>query len=434
MGVILVFLAIVFVLLLILIGTPLFGVIGGLTLYFFTSIDLSTNAIITEISKISRAPGIIALPLFTFTGYLLAESKASERMIRLSSAFLSWLPGGMAVVVLVAGSIFTALTGANALAIIAIGGLLLPALIKSGFEEDFSLGLVTTSGSLGLLFVPSLPIIIYALISQVDTVLLFIAGVLPGSLLVLVLIIYSVWHGHKIKIPTERMSISTILGAINESKWEIPLPFVIVIGIFTGIITVGEAAAVSAAYAIITECFIYRDIGFKKLLDVVVDSMVMVGALMCILGLALGLTNYLIDQQIPQAMMEFIQKHISSKLGFLMALNGFLLIAGCMMDIFSAILVLVPLIAPIADGYGIDPVHLGIVFLSNMTIGYLTPPIGMNLFVASVRFQEPIVRLFRVVIPFFILNILVLLVITYWPKLSLLLIDMMGKRPELLTI
>lgn len=416
------------------IGTPLFAIIGGLGLYFFSSVNTPTSVMIVEIGRIANLPGIIAIPLFTFSGYLLAESKAPIRLIQLSSAFLSWLPGGLGIVVLVGSAIFTALTGANAVAIIAIGGILLPALVGAGYDEKFSLGIVTASGSLGVLFPPSLAVIIYSIFSQTDIVLLYIGGVLPGLLMIFILGIYTVWYAKRSDMKSESLSISKIAEAIKDAKWEIPLPFVIVIGMFTGIITVGEAAAVTAAYVIIVECFLTKDVPFNKLTEVIVDSMVMAGALMVIFGLALGLTNFMVYQHVPEKILAFLQQYFTSKYSFLFALNIFLLVVGCMMDMFTAILVVVPLILPIAKSYGIDQVHLGVIFLSNLTIGFLTPPIGLDLFIASIRFNKPVVDIFRSTIPFFIILLMTLLVITYWPELSLFLIDVMGKRPPLIVI
>ena len=416
------------------IGTPLFAIIGGLGLYFFSSVGTSTSAIIVEIGRVANLPGIIAIPLFTFSGYLLAESKAPLRLIRLSQAFLSWLPGGLGIVVLVGSAVFTAITGANAVAIIAIGGILLPALTGSGYDERFSLGIVTASGSLGVLFPPSLAVIIYSIFSQTDIVLLFIGGLLPGLLMIAILGIYTVWYARRSKMDKQPMSWTEIIGAVKAAKWEIPLPFVIVIGMFSGIITVGEAAAITAAYVIIVECMLTRDVPFSKLTQVIVDSTVMAGALMVIFGLALGLTNFMIYQHVPEKILTFLQQYFTTKYSFLFALNIFLLIVGCMMDLFTAILVVVPLILPIAKSYGIDQVHMGVIFLSNLTIGFLTPPIGLDLFIASIRFNKSVVEIFRATMPFFVLLLIALAIITYWPDLSLFLIDVMGKRPPLIVI
>jgi tripartite ATP-independent transporter DctM subunit len=426
---------IITVLFAILVGTPLFAIVGGAAVFCFAYVaDVSITALVIEMARLANAPGIIAIPLFTFAGYIFAESKAADRLINMSEAVFGWMPGGLCVVVLVACSIFTAMTGASGVTIIAVGGILLPALIKEGYDELFSLGITTSGGSLGLLFVPSLPIIIYGMIARVDIVQLFIAGVLPGLLAVLLLVIYGIRGGLKFNVPRGAFSFKKVGSALWDAKWEAPLPFIIVFGIYGGYITVGEAASVAAFYAIVSECFIYREISLKKLFTVTRESMVMVGAILIILGCALGFTNFLVDRHVPQEIMVFLQEHISSKIVFLIALNVFLLIVGCVMDVFSAIIVIVPLIAPVAIGFGVDPVHLGIIFLTNLSIGYLTPPIGMNLFIASARFNEPVLKIFRAAIPFFLILLFALLIITYVPQLSLFLIDLFGQRPPLLEL
>lgn len=414
------------------IGTPLFSIIGGLGLYFFSSINTSTNAIIIEIGRVANLPGIIAIPLFTFSGYLLAYSRAPLRLINLSSACLSWLPGGLGIVVLVGSAIFTAITGANAVAIIAVGGILLPALNGSGYDEQFSLGIVTASGSLGVLFPPSLAVIIYSIFSQTDIVLLYIGGVIPGILMIMLLGIYTIWYAKRANMASEPLSAIKIFEAVKAAKWEIPLPFIIVVGMFAGIITVGEAAAITSAYVIVVECFLTKDVPLKRLPRVIIDSMTMAGALMVIFGLALGLTIFFVYQHVPEKILVFLQQYFTNKYSFLFALNIFLLVVGCMMDMFTAILVVVPLILPIAKSYGIDQVHLGVIFLSNLTIGFLTPPIGLDLFIASIRFNKPVVDIFKATIPFFIILLVTLGIITYWADLSLFLIDLMGKRPALI--
>jgi TRAP-type C4-dicarboxylate transport system permease large subunit len=381
---------IITVLFAILVGTPLFAIVGGAAVFCFAYVaDVSITALVIEMARLANAPGIIAIPLFTFAGYIFAESKAADRLINMSEAVFGWMPGGLCVVVLVACSIFTAMTGASGVTIIAVGGILLPALIKEGYDELFSLGITTSGGSLGLLFVPSLPIIIYGMIARVDIVQLFIAGVLPGLLAVLLLVIYGIRGGLKFNVPRGAFSFKKVGSALWDAKWE-----------FT----------------------------------VTRESMVMVGAILIILGCALGFTNFLVDRHVPQEIMVFLQEHISSKIVFLIALNVFLLIVGCVMDVFSAIIVIVPLIAPVAIGFGVDPVHLGIIFLTNLSIGYLTPPIGMNLFIASARFNEPVLKIFRAAIPFFLILLFALLIITYVPQLSLFLIDLFGQRPPLLEL
>jgi C4-dicarboxylate transporter DctM subunit len=419
----------------ILCGAPLFTIIGGAAalLFYFIS-NGSMTAIIVEMGRLANAPGMIAIPLFIFTGFVFAESNASSRLIKLSNAMLGWMPGGLAVVTVIVCTVFTAMTGGAGVTIIACGGILLLALKKNKFDENFSLGFVTSSASSGILFVPSLPIIIYGMIAKTDITQLFIAGVIPGLLIVFLLSGYGIYYGFKNKVPTTPFSLKSLLTALYEIKWIFPLPFLVIGGIYSGFITVGEAASVAAVYALISECAIYREISLKKLFDITVKSMSMVGAVLIVLGAALGLTNFLVDQEIPQMVMVLITDHISSKLLFLLVLNIFLLIVGCAMDIFSAIVVVVPLITPVAAQFGIDPVHLGIIFLANLQIGYITPPIGMNLFIASLRFNVSVMKLYRMIIPALVLLLVALLLISYWPEFSLFLLDVFGKRVPLLEI
>ncbi|MFP4477142.1 MAG: TRAP transporter large permease [Desulfatibacillaceae bacterium] len=421
----------------ILVGSPLFTIIGGAAVVlfkFFTEPAVPTSAIIIEMGRLANAPGITAIPLFIFAGYIFAESKASSRLIKMSNACLGWLPGGLAAVTVIVSSIFTAMTGASGITIIACGGILLPALIKDGYNKDFSLGVVTASGSSGVLFVPSLPIIIYGMVSRTDITELFMACMIPGLLIVACLGGYGVYYGVRNRIPTQKFSFRTLAEAVWEAKWELPLPFIVIFGIYGGVITVGEAAAVAATYALVSECLIYREISFSQLLRIVVDSMITVGAILVVLGTALGLTNYLVDQEVPQKILEIVEQAIDSKIVFLLALNLFLLVVGCLMDIFSAIVVVVPLIAPVAVAFGIDPVHLGVIFLANLEIGYLTPPVGINLFISSLRFDESVMRLYRVVIPFLLLLVIALLIISYWPALSLTLVELLSDKREIIMI
>lgn len=435
MGILVILISILLGLFAVLVGTPLFAIIGGAAMFLFAYVsDVKIATIISEIWKIANAPGIVAIPLFVFTGYIFAESNASQRLVAISRALLGWMPGGLAVVTVLACTIFTAMTGASGITIVAVGGLLLPALVSDSYDKDFSLGLITSGGSLGLLFIPSLPIIIYGLIGRVDITQLFIAGVLPGILIILLLTAYLVFYGLKNKTPRTPFSISMLAKSLWDAKWEIPIIVVIVGGIYGGFITVGEAASVTTVMAIISECFIYREIGFKQFFDIVERSMKMVGAILLIMGCALSFTNFLIFQHVPQNLMDFLQNIISSKIIFLISLNIFLLLVGCILDIFSAIVVIVPLIVPVASSYDIDPIHLGIIFLTNLSIGYLTPPVGMNLFVASLRFNVPILFLYRLVLPFLIIFLIALAIITYAPALSLFLIDLLGQRPPLLDL
>ncbi len=419
----------------ILCGAPLFTIIGGAALLFFHFVAQEPMAIVIgEMARLADAPGFYAIPLFIFAGFVFASSNTSTRLIKFCDALLGWLPGGLAVVTVIVSTLFTAMTGGSGIAIVACGGILLPSMIQNKYNPDFALGFMTSSCSSGVLFAPSLPIIIYGLIAQVDIAQLFIACILPGVLIVCLLSGYGIYYGVKHKLPTTPFSLKKLLSSTWELKWIVPMPFVVIGGIYSGYITVGEAASVAAVYVIVTECLIYREISLKKLITISISSMITVGSILMVLGMALGLTNFLVDKEIPQLLMEFMGEHIPNKIVFLLILNVFLLIVGCIMDMFSAIVVVVPLIAPVALSFGLDPVHLAVIFLANLELGYLTPPVGMNLFFASLRFNVPVVRIYRVVIPFLILLLAALLVISYWPKFSLFLLELGGQRATLLPI
>ncbi|MBN2178522.1 MAG: TRAP transporter large permease subunit [Deltaproteobacteria bacterium] len=412
-----------------LLGAPVFVVISAFAILGFYAADIQIAALIVDIySKFASNPVLYTIPIFTFAGYILAESRASIRIVNFSKAILGWLPGGLAIVSLVACAFFTAFTGASGVTIIALGGLLYPALMKDNYTERFSLGLLTSSGSLGLLFFPSLPIIIYGVVSETSITQLFAAGLLPGILLIVLLSIFSVFIGRKTVTSKASVSMGEITQSVNEAKWELLIPVILILGIFGGFVTLGEIASITAAYVLIVEVFIHRDIKIKSIPNIMTSSMILVGGIFIIFGSAIALTNYLIDAEIPMVILDFIQAHIGSKILFLITLNIFLLIVGCVMDIFSALLVVVPLIVPIAASYEINPVHLGIIFLTNLEIGYATPPVGMNLFISCFRFNKPVITLYRAAIPFLIIMLIGLAIITYMPALSLGLIDHFGIR------
>ena len=404
------------------IGVPIFVVICGLALYLFFSGGIDLSAIIIEMHRMATTPVLVAIPLFTFAGYLLSESGASRRLIRLSNALLGWLPGGLSVIALISCAVFTALTGATGLTIIALGGILLPAMTRARYPEIFSLGLLTTSGTLGLLFPPSLPLIIYAIVAKVRIDQLFIAGILPGILLVVLLSGFSITRAVKTEVPKTRFQFAEVLSALRETLWELPLPLVVLGGIYSGTFAVSEAAAITAVYVLLVEMIFYRDVGWKDLPEIMKKSMVLVGGVLIILGAAMGLTNYLIDAEIPRQMLELFKTHIESRILFLIVLNLFLLAVGCTMGIFSALVVVVPLLSPIAQAYGIDPIHLGIIFLTNLEIGASIPPLGLNLFIASIRFERPVLKLYVASLPFIAMLLIALALITYIPWMSLVLL------------
>jgi C4-dicarboxylate transporter DctM subunit len=416
-------------LLLALAGAPLFAVIVASALLGFHGEEIDLSVVAIEIYRLAEMPVLLAIPLFTFAGYLLGESQAPQRLVRLTNALLGWLQGGLAIVSLAACALFTAFTGASGVTIVALGALLYPALRQAEYPERFSLGLITTSGSLGLLFAPALPLILYSVVAQqmnlgdsvrIDDV--FAAGLLPGLLMVLLLSVYSMWRMRGQKSRTVSFSWSEARAAVRHAGWEIPLPLVVLGGIYGGFFALSEAAAVTALYVLVVEVGIRREISLTELPKIMRESMVLVGAILIILGVSLASTNYLIDTEVPTRLFEVIRERIHSKITFLILLNLFLLVLGMMLDIFSALVIVVPIILPIAIGYGIHPVHLGIIFLANMQIGYITPPVGMNLFIASYRFERPVLEVYRATVPFFLILLVTVLIITYWPALSLFLV------------
>ncbi|MFO7604903.1 MAG: TRAP transporter large permease subunit [Desulfurivibrionaceae bacterium] len=409
-----------------LLGTPIFVIIAAFALLSFHSIGVDSSVIIIEMSRLAETPMLLSLPLFIFAGTLLSDSNAPRRMLNISQVLLGWMPGGLAVIALLICALFTAFTGASGVTIFALGGILFPSLLKDNYPENFSLGLVTTTGSLGLLFPPSLPLIIYGVISETRIDQLFLAGILPGILMLVLLAGYSIYKGRHVRNREFSFSGPDIKKALREAAWEIPLPFIILGGIYGGIFVVGEAAAVTALYVLIVEVFIYRDIKLGQLAPIIVKSMILFGGILVVLAASMASTNYLIDQEIPGQLFELIRQYVHNKYAFLLMLNIFLLIVGTMLDIFSALVLIVPLIVPIAQLYGVDLVHLGIIFLTNLQIGYCTPPVGINLFLASYRFNRPVTTLYSASLPFLALLLITLAIITYFPLLSLYLVKLWG--------
>ena len=413
------------IILLAFLGVPLFAIIGLSGLASFYNAEIDSAAIFIELYRVASNPTLIAIPLFTFSGFILAHGKTPERLTRVSQSILRGAPGGIPLAILMACAFFTALTGASGVTIIALGGLLYPLLLKEKYGENFSLGMITSSGSLGLLFPPSLPLILYGLVAQVSIDKLFIAGIFPGLLMILIVSAFAISRSTR---PAEIFNWTEAKSALTDVGWELPLPFIILVGIYGGFFTVTEAASLTVVYVIIVEAFIYKDLDvFKDLPKLMIDSMVLVGSILIILGTAMGFTNYLVDEQVPMTILATMKQYIHDPLTFLMVLNVFLLIVGCMMDIFSAIIVVVPLIIPIAQSFDVNMVHLGIIFLTNLEIGYSTPPVGINLFIAATRFNKPVLKLYQAVLPFLGLRLVGLILITYVPAISLFLVDWVSR-------
>ena len=407
-------------------GAPVFLAIGALALYAFHSAAIDPSLIMAELYRLASLPALIAVPLFTYSGYVLAESRAPKRLLNLAGALFGWLPGGLAVATLVSCAVFTAFTGASGVTIIALGGLLYPMLLEQRYSERFSLGLLTTTGSLGLLFPPSLPIILYGLSAKVSIDRLFLAGLIPGLLLILILSAYALLRQREARAATVPFSGRTLGRAAREAAWEIPLPFIIIGGIYGGIFTATEAAAIMAFYVTAVEFWVLRDLEFfRDFSGITVKSMVLVGAILMVMGMALGLTNYLIDEQIPMKLFGWVHRYVQDRTLFLILLNVFLLVMN-MVEMFSAIVIVVPLVVPVAMQYGIDPVHLGIIFLLNLEIGYMTAPFGLNLFLSAVRFEKPLTQVYRAALPFWLILIGALIAVTYVPGLSLWLLGRAG--------
>lgn len=400
-------------------GAPIFVGLGGAAALFFWSDFIPISAISAETYRIVVSPSLPTIPLFTLVGYILAESGASQRLVVLFRVLFGWIPGGTPVVIVMLSGFFTALTGGSGVTILALGGLLYPLLIREGYSKMFALGLITVSGSLGLLFPPSLPAIIYGVTAGVSVKEIFIAGLFPGMMLVILVAGWAVWQGKVQSVKRYSFNFKKIGSALWEAKWEVMIPFLILFGIFGGFTTLVETAALMVVYVFIIEIWVYKDLSIRALPKIVINCATLIGGVLIILGVAMGLTSYLVDAQIPSELLAWVKGAVASKYTFLLMLNVFLLLVGCLMDIFSAIIVVVPLIAPLGLYFGIDPVHLAIIFIANLELGFLTPPVGMNLFLAAYRFDEDMPTIYKATLPFFIVRLLAVLAITYIPVLSL---------------
>jgi tripartite ATP-independent transporter DctM subunit len=409
-------------------GTPLFAILGGTAALLFLHDGVTPATILVETYSLSVSPTLPAIPLFTLAGFLLAEGRASERLLRVFRAYFGWIPGGTAVVCAVLCSFFTVFTGGSGVTILALGGVLFPALVKDGYREKFALGLLTASGSLGLLLPPALPLILYAVVAQIPIEDIFIGGILPGILLTAMVAAWGVREGIVSGAGRYPFRAREALSATWEAKWELAMPALVLVSMFSGLATAVEASAITALYALVVQAFIHRDLSIRRdLLRAFTECVTVIGGVLIILGVAVGLTNYLVGAQVPAKLLEWARGHITSRLMFLLVLNLFLLAVGWLMEIFAAIVVVVPLIVPLGAAFGIHPVHLGIIFIANLELGFLTPLVGLNIFLASYRFKRPVLEVCAAALPMMAILGIGVLVITYVPWLTTGLLALLGR-------
>ena len=411
-----------------LLGAPIFAALGGVALLLFLADGVPAAAVPVETYELSVSPILAAIPLFTLAGFLLSQGNAARRLLRIFKALFGWIPGGTAIVTVVVCAFFTVFTGGSGVTILALGGLLIEALRADDYPEDFSLGLLTASGSLGLLFPPALPLILFGIVASVPIADLFIGGLLPGLLLLVLIALLGVREGKRSAARRQSFSWQETRRAAWEAKWELFLPILVLVAIFGGFATLIEAAAITAFYAFVIQTLFHRDISMRRdLLGIFNECAVLLGGVLIILAVAKGLASYMVDAQIPTRIVGLTESYIHSPLVFLLCLNIVLLLVGCVMDIFSAIVVVVPLIVPLGVAFGIHPVHLGIIFVANLELGYLTPPVGLNLFIAAYRFDRPILQIWRAVLPMLAVLGFGVLLITYMPWLTLALLEILGR-------
>ena len=412
-----------------LLGGPIFAALGGLAVLLFLAEGVPAAAVPAETYRLVVSPTLPAIPLFTLAGFILAQGGSSQRLLKIFRALFGWVPGGTAVVAAISCAFFTVLTGGSGVTILALGGLLFQALRSDGYRERFSIGLLTASGSLGLLFPPALPLMLYGIVAQIAIPDLFLGGLVPGLLLLLLVAAWGVREGVVTKAGRQPFSLREAGSAIWQGKWELALPLVVLGSIFSGYATLVEAAALTVLYTFAVEAVVHRDISFRRdLPKVLVECLVLIGGVLIILAVAMGFTNYLVDAQVPSRIVDWVQTYIHSPLTFLLCLNLLLLLVGCLMDIFSAIVVVVPLIVPLGAAFGIDPIHLGIIFVANLELGYLTPPVGLNLFLAAYRFERPLLQIWRAAIPMLIILAIGVLLITYVPWFTLGIFELVGRN------
>ncbi len=412
-----------------LLGGPIFAALGGLAVLLFLAEGVPAAAVPAESYRLVVSPTLPAIPLFTLAGFILAQGGSSQRLLKIFRALFGWVPGGTAVVAAISCAFFTVLTGGSGVTILALGGLLIQALRSDGYRERFSIGLLTASGSLGLLFPPALPLMLYGIVAQIAIPDLFLGGLVPGLLLLLLVAAWGVREGIVTKAGRQPFSLREARSAIWQGKWELALPLVVLGSIFSGYATLVEAAALTVLYTFAVEAVVHRDISFRRdLPKILAECLVLIGGVLIILAVAMGFTNYLVDAQVPSRIVDWVQTYIHSPLTFLLCLNLLLLLVGCLMDIFSAIVVVVPLIVPLGAAFGIDPIHLGIIFVANLELGYLTPPVGLNLFLAAYRFERPLLQIWRAAIPMLIILAIGVLLITYVPWFTLGIFELVGRN------
>ncbi len=410
-------------------GMPLFAALGGFALLLFMSDGVPIAAVPVETYRLSVSPYLPAIPLFTVAGFLLAEGRAAQRLLDVFRAVVGWVPGGTAIVCALLCAFVTVFTGGSGVTILALGALLMQALRSDGYGERFSLGLLTASGSLGLLLPPAMPLILFGIVASVPIEDLFLAGMLPGLLLIGLMALWGLREGRRTGAGRTTFRWSEVGPSLWRARFELALPFVALGSLFSGYATLVESAAVTALYTLVVQVVVHREVSLvRDLPRVLLEATTLLGGVLIILCVAMGLTSYLVDAEVPAQLVEWVQGSIGSRLAFLLALNVFLLLVGCLMDIFSATVVVVPLIVPLAQVFGVDPVHLGVVFVANLELGYLTPPVGLNLFLASYRFEQPLTRVYRAAVPALVILGVGVLLITYCPFLTTGVLELLGRR------
>ncbi|MGH8519458.1 MAG: TRAP transporter large permease, partial [Panacagrimonas sp.] len=403
-----------------LLGAPIFAVLAGSGLILFWADGSPLSSLTIDHYGMATNPTVPTIPLFTLAGYFLAEGGASKRLVRFFNAGVGNFRGGPAVLVALVCAFFTSFTGASGVTILALGGLLMPVLLAAGYSERNSLGLVTSAGSLGLLLPPCLPLIFYGVIANVDIRDMFLGGIVPAFFMIVLAAAWGISQAPR-AAPTEarRYDWRELRSAAWDAKWELFMPVVAIGSLFSGLATPVEAAALTALYAFVGETLVYRDLHITRDVPrVMAEAGVLVGGVLLILGVALGLTNYLAFAEIPARAVDWVTSAVHSKVLFLLLVNVFLLIVGMLMDVYSATVIVVPLLIPLGRAFGVDPIHLGIIFLANLELGYLHPPVGQNLFLSSMRFNKPIMEVFWATLPMLIVFLVGVLLITYVPWMT----------------